>query len=114
MGNSSIAKGLTVALCASLLLIGCRTISEQAERGLDKPVSCATAEQDIALLEEEKASVGKQLLSGIRMVLPAAAVMGILRRDMRDRAKVAAGVYNDEIDAKIAEIRESCGLQTRG
>ena len=44
------------------------------------------------------------------MVLPAAAVVAILGRDMGNRAEVATGAYNDDLDAKITEIRQTCGL----
>ena len=93
-----------------VLVLGCKTITAEDEARLEKAVDCATAEQDIAALEQERASAGERALTGVRMVLPAAAVMGILRRDMRNRAEVATGAYNEELEAKIAEIRQTCGL----
>jgi hypothetical protein len=98
-----------LSLIASLAF-ACTSISGDAKRQLDKPVDCGTAEQDIAALESEKASLAKQVSAGVRSVVPAAAVVGILRRDTKDRAKVATGAYNRELDAKIAEIKRSCGL----
>lgn len=86
------------------------SISPEAKQELASPVNCETAGSDIEALEAEKASVAKQVAAGVRTVLPAAVVVGILRRDMKDRFKVAAGVYNQEIDDKVVEIQQHCGL----
>lgn len=87
------------------------SISEQAKAKLAKPVNCQTAKKDIAALEKEKKSVTTQVTAGVRSVVPTAAVAGLLRGDTKDRAKVASGAYNKEIDAKIAEIKKTCGLE---
>ena len=100
---------LSIGLVAVLFLVGCQTISDEAVAKLEKPVSCETAESDIAALEAEKVSAAEQAAAGARMVVPAAAVTGILSGDYGDRAKVASGQYNDDIDAKIAEIKAACG-----
>ncbi len=84
-------KTTIVLIGFAALLSACASISKTAQQQLDKPVNCATSEQDIAALESEKASVAKRVSSGARMVVPAALVMGILRRDIRNRAKVATG-----------------------
>jgi hypothetical protein len=73
-------------------------------------VNCSTARQDIATLEQEKASVAKQIVSGARSVIPFSAAAGIVLGDQQDRMEVATGEYNDKIDAKIAEIRRKCGV----
>lgn len=99
------------AVVIATLLAGslaCKTISNETKQDLAKPVNCATAESDIATLEAEKASVGKQIASGVRMILPAAAVIGILSGDYRNRAQVASGKYNAALVEKIAEIRRTC------
>lgn len=75
------------------------------------PVNCATAEQDIATLEDEKASNKKRIADGIGSVVPQLAVTGILMRDYKDRAHVATGKYNNDIENKIAEIKKQCGIQ---
>ena len=104
------ARSLLVILLWAAVVAGCRTISDEAKADLAKPVNCETAERDIAELEEEKASVGKQIASGVRMVVPVAAVAGILGGDYGNRAQVASGQYNDDIEAKIARINRECGL----
>jgi hypothetical protein len=96
---------------ACIAVLGCGpTISQQAREDLARPVECTEAERDIARLDAEKASVGKRIAAGVRSVFPAAAVAGILRRDLRNRAAVAAGAYNGELEAKIGEIRQQCHI----
>ena len=87
------------------------SISEESKAAVAKPTECRTAESDIAVLREERASVAKQLISGVRSVMPIAAAAGILLGDYKDRVKVATGKYNSDIDAKIAEIQRKCGVQ---
>lgn len=87
------------------------SISEEAKKDLSAPVHCGTATHDIATLEEEKASVGKQVLAGVRSVIPFSAAAGILLGDYRDRAQVATGEYNRDLEAKIAQIRQECNIQ---
>ncbi len=108
------------ALVAFVLLSGCAeqknisplpTISEDAKSELSRPVNCRTARSDIRVLEDEKASVGKQILSGVRSVMPIAAVAGILMGDYQDRVEVATGQYNSDIEAKIAQIKTKCRIR---
>ena len=106
--------------CALIIcLVGCAdrknvspipTISDEAKSALNSPVNCSRARQDIALLKEEKASVGKQILSGVRSIMPISAVAGILMGDYKDRSQVAIGAYNDDLEAKIVQIQTQCGV----
>ena len=94
-----------------ILLAACaEPYSKGAKREIRKDINCETAQEDIKILENEKASAGKQLAAGVRSVLPVAAVVGILKGTWRDRTKVATGDYNKAIDNKIKEIKWSCGL----
>ena len=95
--------GLALAACAG-------PISQEAKDSLAKPVNCDTAEADIAALESERASVAEQTTAGVRSVVPAAAVGGLLMGTTKDKAKVATGAYNQELEDKIAEIKTTCGL----
>ncbi len=104
-------RKLSVVLLALIVLSGCKTISQTAKDDLDKPVNCVTAREDIAALEAEKASTAKKSEAGVGMVLPGAAVIGILSGDYKDRVKVATGEYNRDIDAKIMEIKCACGIE---
>lgn len=86
------------------------SISDEAKDKMNKPVNCASAQQDIADLEEEKASVAKQAGSGIRSVVPFAAAAGLLMGDYQDRVAVASGQYNADLQAKIDQIKLTCSL----
>jgi hypothetical protein len=86
------------------------TITDAEKEQLNKPVNCQNARRDIQVLEEEKVSVGKQILSGVRSVMPISVVAGILMGDYMDRVEVASGEYNDDLAAKIEQIRTQCGV----
>lgn len=109
-----------VALFSSLLILSAcfnrknhspmPSISDEAKASQNKPVNCATAQQDIATLEDEKASVAKQALAGLRSVVPFAAASGLLLGDYQDRVSVATGDYNADLQAKIDQIKHTCGI----
>ena len=101
------AMRLTIAVLA----LGCAvSISEQAKEELAKPIDCEMGEADIARLEAERASVAKQISSGVRSIAPPAVMAGIVRGDTKDRARVASGAYNQEIEKKIFQIRQQCAI----
>ena len=80
-----------------------------------KPVNCAEAKEDIAALEEEKASVLERVAHGARFVVPVAVAVNIFQEgsgsgEVKDRRSIAAGDYNKAIDAKIAEIESTCNV----
>lgn len=111
---------LVVILVTVSLLVGCSnrkniaplpSIDEEAKSNIEKPVNCSTAWTDINVLENEKASVGKKALAGVRSVFPIAAAAGILMGDYRDRVSVATGQYNRDIEAKILQIQKACGMR---
>lgn len=110
MTTSLVLITLTTTGCARKNHSPMPTIDDKAKQDLAAPVNCSTARQDIATLEQEKASVAKQIVSGARSVIPFSAAAGIVLGDQQDRMEVATGEYNDKIDAKIAEIRRKCGV----
>ncbi|HTN69662.1 MAG TPA: hypothetical protein VMO00_01075 [Methylomirabilota bacterium] len=95
---------LTLAACAP-------PITQEAEQDLQSPINCATAQDDIALLQSEKSNVNQQMLAGVTSMLPAAAVMGLLTGRQQQREEVLTGQYNTMIDEKIYSIKTTCGLQ---
>ena len=99
-----------LALCLITLLAACTPISQQAKQELKKPVNCATAEGDMRVLKQEKASNTQRIASGVTSVVPAGLILGLVTGTAGDKAKVATGEYNKMIDAKIAEIKRTCGL----
>ena len=86
------------------------TVSDETKAALNKKVNCQTARADIKTLEDERASVFKQTLSGVRAVFPIAAAVGLLSGDYQDRVQVATGQYNADLEAKVDQIRRTCGI----
>ncbi len=104
-------------LVGVLLLWGCASpVSDKAEDQMAKPVSCSNAQEDIAALEAEKASVLERIGNGARFIVPVAVVVNIFQEGsgdakvVSDREAVASGEYNESIDAKIAEIKTICNV----
>jgi hypothetical protein len=103
--------GVSTAACVVLLCAGCANSKYQAgERQMRMPINCATAEGDIRLLRHEKAHVADQVAAGVTSIVPAGAVVGIVTGTEGEKLKVGTGDYNRRIDARIAEIKQHCGL----
>jgi hypothetical protein len=67
------------------------SVTDEARYELGKPIDCSTAQQDIQILENEKAFSSEQAKAGIKMIVPAAAARSILHRDYLNRGEVATG-----------------------
>ncbi len=91
-------------------LVGEGHAPKGGEAALKKGITCATARQDIKTLQAEKAGVGRQIMAGVSSVFPVSAVVGLLKGNYAENVQVSAGQYNRDIDHKIAEIREVCGV----
>lgn len=91
-------------------LVGGSDAPKGGEAALKKGINCATANQDIATLKDEKAGVGRQILAGVSSVMPVSAVVGLLKGSYAENVQVSAGQYNADIDRKIAEIRTVCDV----
>src|SRR5262245_55771389 len=111
-----VSRGRPVLLgCASVLLGfagGCAFQQEQVEQQLQSPprVDCRTADGDLRVLQSEKANVMQRMAEGASAIYPAGAVMGIVMGTEGTKISVATGDYNAAIDARIAEIKQTCGL----
>ncbi len=98
-------------ICLTIFLAACSSpISYEAKMELAQPVNCATAEEDIRILEQERASVAEMAKAGVTGLAPAGAVLGILTFTEKEKLEVASGVYNQKIDEKIAQIKRECGI----
>ena len=84
-------------------------ISKEAKQDLKRPVNCAYAEGDLRVLEAEKAHVGKQAAAGVSAIAPIGLVSGLIMGTEKDKIEVATGEYNKHLEAKIAEIKKTCG-----
>ena len=100
---------ITVLLIA-LAVAACSPQSKEAKQAMAKPVNCATAEGDLRMLEGEKAHVGEEMLAGVSAFAPAGLVLGVATGTEDEKLEVAGGEYNKKIDAKMAEIKSTCGL----
>jgi hypothetical protein len=116
--KSSIAITLFAGMTFVLAACG-QTVSDDAKMKLSKDVECATAQQDIAALEESRASTLKQITTGAQYVMPPAVIINIFRSYNQDgtseefytdREQVVTGEYNKSIEAKIEEIERICGV----
>lgn len=101
--------GIALALGSS---VGCAMNQKKVQKEVTSgaPVNCATAQGDIRVLESEKAHVTERILEGATAILPAFAVVGILSGTEGTKLEVAIGTYNEQIDARIKEIKSTCGL----
>ena len=91
-----------------ILATACSPISNEAKATLSKAPNCATAQQDMQILEEEYASVGKQIATGATNIIPVGAVIRIVKGEWREGAQVATGKYNRMIKTKMLNIHELC------
>lgn len=105
---SRIAGGFAIAV----LLTACAASQyKQTEQQIaQQPINCATAEGDIRMLQNEKASVAKQIAMGVTAIVPVGLVAGVATGTEKTKYQVATGEYNRMIDQKIAEIKAFCGL----
>lgn len=95
-----------------MLISGCMDAKyQEGEQQLKKPINCATAEGDIRLLQHEKAHVTDQIAAGVTAIVPASAVMSVASGEEGEKLKMGTGDYNRRIDARIAEIKQECGLK---
>jgi hypothetical protein len=75
-----------------------------------QPVSCATAEGDLRVLQSEREHAEKEQLKGVTALSPAGAVLGIVTGTEDDKLEALSGDYIKQIDGKVAEIKAQCGL----
>ncbi len=100
----------SVLALAILTTTGCATQQSKVAAQLTSPINCATAPGDIRVLRNEKANLALRVAEGETAIYPATAVVGMITGDEDTRIKVPAGDYDARIDARIAEIRMTCGV----
>ena len=96
-------------LIAATLLVGCAstTQSERADT-LDRPINCATADVDLAVLQEAIPGAKERMASSVRLVVPVSRIVGRLKGDLDERREIASGRTEDNLRARIAEIERAC------
>ena len=109
-----IMNRVILLVCIVMLLPACAAFKQKGvEKELEKdlPINCATAEGDIRILQHEKSHVAQQIVEGVTAITPAGIVIGAVTGTEGVKLKVATGKYNKMIDARIAEIKEQCGVE---
>ena len=102
---------LAAAVAAALLGSGCGMMFQQEEQQAERMrVNCATAPGDLRMLQSEKAHVVEQIAMGASSIYPAGLVMGLLTGTEGTKLQVATGEYNQMLDKKISEIKNTCGV----
>ena len=102
---------ILLAICLMISLTACAASKQKkVEQGMDQPISCATAEGDIRVLQHEKAHVAQQIAEGVTAIVPVSLVVGVVTGTEKEKVKVAVGEYDKMIDKRIAEIKEKCGI----
>jgi hypothetical protein len=107
------ARIVRVFACVALVSAGsCALRQEKVEQRLQSPgpVNCTTAEGDLRVLQAEKVNLAQRIAEGVTAITPAGVVLGAAAGTERTELKVATGEYNKMIDARIAEIVQTCGI----
>ncbi len=101
------------AILLSALLTACASTQsvKKGEADAKKPVNCATAEGDIRVLKSEKVHASQQIAAGVTAIVPVGLAVNVVKGTEGSQAKVATGDYNKMLDAKIAEIKQECGVK---
>jgi len=75
------------------------------------PVNCATAEGDLRAIAAERKHAQAQQAESILAITPAGALLGLVAGTEQKRLKMLSGAYIEKLDARAAEIKETCGLK---
>jgi hypothetical protein len=99
---------LLVFACAP----GCVTRQKQVERELkSKPaVDCRTGHGDLRMLQHDKVHVVQRIAAGVTAIYPAGLVLGVVTGTEGTKLRMATGKYNKMIDERMAEIKQTCGI----
>ena len=105
-------KQVALVILLSFVITGCAIQRKQVEEDISESpaVNCASAQNDLKVLDDEKVSLVGQVASGVTMVAPVGIVIGILTGTMGTKFRVTTGEYNDMLDKRIAQIKQRCGL----
>ncbi|MEL7261191.1 MAG: hypothetical protein AAFU34_18790 [Pseudomonadota bacterium] len=98
-----------IAVLAVGLVAGCAEPRQSARADLlDRPINCEVADIDIAALETAIPGAAERAAAGVRLIVPAARIAGRVRGQLDERREIASGRTEDELRARIAEIKAAC------
>ncbi len=109
---------LTVDIKASTLMMALVSVTAcvvsveaLAATGSERhPVNCATAEGDLRAIASEKKHAEDKQLESIAAITPAGALLGLVTGTEQKRLQMLSGDYIKQLDARAAEIKETCKL----
>lgn len=103
---------VSIGVFALATTSGCAMQQEQNLNALQSParINCATADGDLRILQSEKANVAQRIAEGATAIYPAGLVVGLLTGTEGTKLKVATGDYDQKIDQRIADIKQTCGI----
>ena len=101
-------KKTLVAYSAAALLLATLSFGALAA---DAQVNCGTAKEDITKLEAEKKSSLEQMEKGVTSIMPSTAALHLMTGKQEESKEIASGEYNEKIDAHIALIKSTCGIE---
>ena len=103
---------LILILLIAVGMTACATAKKEKQTMADTklPVQCATAEGDLRALNSEKTHVGSEIAAGASAIIPIGLVVNVVTGEEGTQWKVTTGEYNKMLDARIAEIKSTCGL----
>jgi hypothetical protein len=103
---------LLIVMFVVVGLSACATAKKEKKTMADTklPVQCATAEGDLRALQSEKTHVGSEIAAGASAIIPIGLVVNVATGEEGTQYKVMTGEYNKMLDARIAEIKNTCGI----
>ncbi|MEM8958864.1 MAG: hypothetical protein AAGC86_13755 [Pseudomonadota bacterium] len=105
-GSGILTRGIVVCSLVWALL-GAQAAHAEGET---TPINCSTAEGDIRALNSEKEYARSHRLAEASAIIPAGALLGIATGTEGEKLEMLSPEYERRIDARIAEIKETCGL----
>ena len=109
---TAIPLKVLLALLIVSISSACAMQQKKTMASLSEPqaIDCTMAEGDIRVLEHEKAHVAGRVAEGVTAIVPTSLVIGLLTGTEGTKVKVATGEYNEAIDKRIAEIKQTCHI----
>ena len=102
-------RNLCCLSALAFLAAACTTVHDKNEALLEKPIDCSTADEDIAALTSAIPGRRARIRATLGTLTPVGVATGVVTRDYRDRARMATGKLEKDLNNKIADIYEQCG-----
>jgi hypothetical protein len=109
--NNLESKVKVALLAPALFFVSVCAMSDEAwaATGSERhPVNCATAEGDLRAIASEKKHAEDKQLESIAAITPAGALLGLVTGTEQKRLQMLSGDYVKQLDARAAEIKETC------